>query len=460
MGIWESASNFFKGNKDVTNKFNESFFWGSNTTTINDDNDLKKYIDLAYNINPDVYSIISQMSNKAISIPYGVKEIEDKQAYTKLNKLLSSTKHSLNASQMIKAVKLEHKAIKQDEFDMPLEKPNINQTWDEFWKLSYTFLKLTGNVYWYKVAPEEGLNKGTPREIYVLPSHLVDIVLKENAKMLVEESPVDYYLLSEYNRFTKFNKESVVHISIDNPNFGFNGEHLYGQSPLRSAWKNIEASNKGLDLNVSTLKNGGVFGFVHAKGTPFNSEQAKGLKARIREMSNDTKELGRIAGVSAELGFTRLSLSTDELKPFEYLKFNQKAICNVLGWSDSLLNNDDGGKHDKQTEERKRVITDSIIPDTKVLSTAFTSEILKLFKGYEKTVFGWEYKEVPELQDDLSNLIDWITKAVDTGLLTRNEGRHAMRLEPSEDKNMDIYTVKDDIMTLQDAILPQDELEM
>lgn len=460
MGIWESASKFFGKNKEVRNKFNESFFWGSNTTTINDDNDLKKYVDLAYNINPDVYSVISQMTNKAISIPYGVKEVKDEISHNKLNKLLGATKHTLNATQSIKALKLEYKALNQEEIKMPLDKPNNYQTWDEFFKLSYTFLKLTGNVYWYKVASEDGLNKGVPREVYVLPSHLMEIVLKEDAKMLIEESPIDYYILKEFNRFTKFKKESVVHIAVNNPNFGFNGEHLYGQSPLRSAWKNIEASNKGLDLNVSTLKNGGVFGFVHSKGSPFSEPQAKGLRDRIREMSNDEKDLGRIAGVSTELGFTKLSLTTDELKPFEYLKFNQKTICNVLGWSDALLNNDNGGKYDKQTEERKRVITDTIIPDTKILSNAFTQEILSLFKGYEKTVFGWEYKEIPEMQDDLDSLINWIKNAVDTGLISRNEGRYAMRLEPSEDANMDLFTVKDDIMSLEDAILPQDELEI
>ena len=47
MAIWQSVSNYFNGDKKVQNKFNESFFWGSNGYTDNDDNDLKRYIDLA-----------------------------------------------------------------------------------------------------------------------------------------------------------------------------------------------------------------------------------------------------------------------------------------------------------------------------------------------------------------------------------------------------------------------------
>ena len=43
-------------------------------------------------------------------------------------------------------------------------------------------------------------------------------------------------------------------------------------------------------------------------------------------MDADPDKLGKIAGVSAEIGFTRLSLTTDELKLFEYLNFDQKQI--------------------------------------------------------------------------------------------------------------------------------------
>jgi HK97 family phage portal protein len=457
MAKW--IDNLFNRDKQITNKFNESFFWGTKYTT-NDDNDLKKYVDLAYNINPDVYSVVSQISNKLISVPYGIKEIEDKNAKNKLNKLLTSTKYSLNHVQRIKALKLELKAMSDDEFDMPLEKPNTQQSWDEFFKLSEIFLKLTGNVYWYITSPEDGMNKGVPSELYVLPSHLIEIVLKDEFNLLSKENPIDHYLLTEFNKYTEFKQESVVHISVDNPNFGFNGEHLYGQSPLRAAWKNIEASNKGLDLNVNTLKNGGVFGFIHSKGTALTQPQAKELKERLKEMNKNTEDLSRIAGISSELGFTRLSLSADELKPFEYLKYNQKQICNVLGWSDALLNNESSGKHDRQKEERKRVVTDTIIPDIKIFESAFNQQVLPRFRKYDKKCLQWDLKEVPELQADLVELTKWITPLVDKGIINRNTSLMLLGMAISDDPNMEIHTVNEDVMSLEDAILPSDDLQM
>lgn len=440
-----------------TNKYNEAFFFGTKYT-INDDADLKKYVDLAYNINPDVYSIVSQRANKLVSIPYGVKEIEDKKSAKQLSKLLTSTKHNLSYTQRLKALKLELKAYNDKEYEMPLEKPNNNQTWDEFWNLTEIFMALTGNVYWYLVAPENGMNAGTPIEMYVLPSHLMEIVLVDNANMLSNESPIAYYQLTEFQRFTKFEKENIVHISTNNPNFGFSGEHLYGQSPLRSAWKNIEASNKGLDLNINTLKNGGVFGFIHSKSTPLTQPQAKELKERLKEMNKNPEDLSRIAGVSAELGFTRLSLSADELKPFEYLKYNQKQLCNVLGWSDTFLNNDDGGKHDKQELEARRVVVNTTIPSINVYEEAFNTMVLPRFKGYDKKCFKWNTKEIPELQANLKELTEWTSKLVEIGEINRNESRIAKGLPPIEDPLMDMYTVKDDIMSLEDAINPVDKL--
>jgi HK97 family phage portal protein len=454
MGLFD---NLFGNRKQTLNKFNQAFFWGTKYTT-NDDTDLKKYVDLAYNINPDVYTIVSQKSNKLISIPYSLKKIEDKQSKRKLDNIYKSTKYNLNTVQRIKALKLELKAMSSDEFEMPLDKPNANMSWDMFWKLSEIFLDLTGNVYWYMISPEDGMNKGVPQEIYVLPSHLIEIVLKDNVNLLSSENPIDYYILTEFNSYVKFKKENVVHIAIENPNFGFNGEHLYGQSPLRAGWKNIEATNKGLDLNLNTLKNGGVFGFIHGKSVPLTQDQATELKGRLKEMNNSSEDLSRIAGISAELGFTRLSLSADELKPFEYLKYNQKQLCNVLGWSDALLNNDEGGKYDKQKEERKRVVTDAIIPNIKLFERAFNEDVLPRFRIKDKCL-EWNIKEIPELQEDLKELSEWIGANKDRGLMTANEGRLAMGMETVDNPLMDMFTVKDDIMSLEDAVIPKEGLD-
>jgi HK97 family phage portal protein len=348
---------------------------------------------------------------------------------------------------------LESKAYKESDYNMPLDAPNPMQTWNEFLELYKTLIKLTGNVYIYKLMPKEGVNAGTPIGLYLLPSHLMEIILKKNADMMGVESPIFGYKLIEGNIGMTFNADEITHIKYPNPNFDLNGSHLYGFSPIRAALKNIESSNLALDLNIKTMKNGGAFGLIHSKGqTPLTYEQATGLKDRLKEMDADPDKLGKIAGVSAEIGFTRLSLTTDELKLFEYLSFDQKQICNALIWSDKLLNNDSGAKYDNVKQFRKQVVIDNIIPDLELFTVAFNNDILPLFKNYKGTCLYFEYSELPEMQEDMTEMVAWVKPSIETGLISRNEGRVFMKLHKLDDESMNEITVNADILTLDQAL--------
>ena len=450
MGL---ISNIFKRNNKNTNKFNEAFFKFIGSGGSSYDLDAETYIDKGFNVNPIVYSVISQMATKTSSVPYCIKKIEDKGQKSKLNNLLKATKHSLTPQQEVKRLMLETKAYAESEYDMPLVVPNPMQTWNEFLELYKTLIKLTGNVYIYKLMPNEGANAGTPLAMYLLPSHLMEIILKKDANMMSTESPIFGYKLIEGNIGMTFLESEITHIKYPNPNFDLEGSHLYGFSPIRAVLKNIETSNLALDLNIKTMKNGGAFGLIHSKGQqPLTYEQATGLKDRLKEMDADPDKLGKIAGVSAEIGFTRLSLTTDELKLFEYLNFDQKQICNALGWSDKLLNNDSGAKYDNVKQFRKQVVIDNIIPDLELFAVAFNNDILPLFKNYKGTCLYFEYSELPEMQEDMAEMVSWVRPSIETGIISRNEGRVFMKLPLSNDKSMDEITVNADILTLEQAL--------
>ena len=442
----------FKTNTS-TNKFNQSFFkWmGGNGSSY--DVNATSYIEKGYNINPIVYSVISQMATKTSSVPYSIKKVESKDQKRKADRLVKATGYNLTPQQQVKQVLLETKAYSDDELEMPISKPNPLQTWAEWLELYKTLIRLTGNAYIYKLSVTEGANVGKILGVYLLPSHLMNIVLKQNADLMSLESPVGGYKLISGETGIKFTEDEVTHIKYANPNYDTDGSHLYGLSPLRAILKNIESSNTALDLNIKTMNNGGAFGFVHSKGqTPLTVPQAEGIKDRIKESFNDKDKLSQIMGVSAEIGFTRIGMTTDELKLFEYLNFDQKQICNALGWSDKLLNNDSGAKYDNVSEFRKQVVVDNIIPDLNLLTEAFDTDILPNFKGYENTCLKFEYSELPEMQQDLTEMIGWIKPAVETGLINRNEGRRFMKLPVSDNEQMNEITVNTDILTLEQAL--------
>lgn len=446
----------FKGDVTISlggnNKYNQAFykFLGGGSTRY--DNNATTYIEEGYNINPIVFSVVNQMAVKTASIPFFVKKVKDEGARKELQRLIDITKHNLTPQQHVKKINLENKAFDSDALDFPLESPNVLQTWTEFLLLYKTLLKLNGNVYIYMLSPENGINAGAPQQIYLLPSHQIEIVLKHNADMQGAESPISHYMLIEGDVGIKFEADKVIHIKYANPNFSQDGEHLYGQAPLRAALKNIESSNDSLNLNINTMKSGGTFGFIHGKGAPLTEEQARGVKDRLKSMHNSSDALSRIQGASGELGFTKIGLTMEELQSFDLLNFDQKQICNVLMWSDKLLNNDDGAKYDNVIEFRKQVVVDNIIPDLKLLSDAFNKHLLPRYKGFDKSETIFDVMDLPEMQQDIKTLVEWLKPSLDAGVITRNEYRTAIRYAKSEDKDMDVHTVSTDIISLEDAL--------
>lgn len=407
--------------------------------------------------NPDVRAIIDQQATKTASIPYHIEKIKDETKYHQLTQLRKATNYSFTPQQEFKSIILQSESYDENLLPMPLDRPNPLETWGELLRLFKIFLSLTGNAYYYKMQLSEGMDAGEPRQLYTLPSHMMQIVLKDKADFLDPyESPIDHYILVEGNQFIKFLPEEIIHIKLPNPNFDFNGSHLYGVGRLQSAFKNLESSNEASELNVKTMKNGGAFGFIHAADgqTPLTPEQATDLKSRLIEMDKSSARMAKIAGSSARIGFTRISLTTDELKPFDFLGWDRKVIANVLGWSDLFLNNDARGDYGGTISEmKKQVMMDNIIPDLRLWEQAINPEFIQKFKGYENAVLEFDYSEMPEMQDDMKTLVDWLTIALKDGVITRNEYRLCLKYPESKNIEMDVITVQGDVKTLENALL-------
>lgn len=420
-----SLLNVFGSEKKWLNMYNKSLFQFIGGQTARYDYNDKTYLEKGYGENPDVFAVINQMCDKTKAVPYAVKRVKDEQSLYKLSSLRNATNGNYSTKQLANKILLESKAYEDKEMPFPLEKPNPNQTWGDIRALFKLYFRTLGNSYIFMIWPEDGENKGRPRLVYVLPSHKVKILIKDGADLMNEDDPIEAYLIRDGDDLLRFPAEQVIHIKTPNPFFNMNGSHLYGLSPMKALLKNIESSNGALNNNVQTINNAGVFGFFSGKEIPLNQEQIDQLKLNLVEMDKNPGRLSKIGGTSVPIEFTRLSLNTSELQPFEFLKHDQKTICNVLGWSDALLNNDDGGKYDKQKEERKRVITDNIQPDLILFDQAMTDKFIRRFKGYENAVLEHDITELPEMQEDYKIMLEWMEKAY----YTPNEIRTATKAE-------------------------------
>lgn len=435
-------------NPNSNNRFNEAIYKliGGTTNTYN--TTLETLLVKGYGENPDVNAIVNQMASKTTIVPYYIKEIDDEDSLKKLKRFPVNP----NYQQKLSINKLKKKAYKTDsELPMPVERPNPIQTWNDILFLYKVYLKVCGNVYLYKMSPSEGMNKGVPLQLYILPSHWVQIVLKKGANSLSVESPIDYYILQQGQQLVKFEFDSIIHIKRSNPFFDFSGSQLYGYSELMAAIRNINSSNSFIDTNVKTSQNSGVYGFIHAGDgqSPLTPEQGQSLKDRLIEMDNDNERLSNIAGASAKLGFTRISLTTDELKPFDFLSNDRRTLANCLNWNVELLNEERDGNGfsvDSLIEARKRVIIDNIKPDLDLFASYFNPEFIQKFKGYENTEIEFDISELPEMQPDMETMSKWVNSVP----LTLNERREVFNYEEIDNEMMNEVYIPNNLVNLND----------
>lgn len=453
-----NIAEWFNGKPKTTNAYNQAFFQYVNGQKITFDYKRRSYLD-AYLNNPDINAIINQIADKSNEVPYYIKKVADQKSYRKRERLMLSTKGDLSIQQLAQKKLLEVKAFDDtEEIELKLKRPNPLHTWKELFALYRIFMETDGNAYFYTVKVEDGNNAGKIKQVYILPSNMVDIVLKENSDTIIDDNPIDFYMLSEGDQRIKFPQEEIIHIKYANPNYDMSGSHLYGLSPLRAALKNIMSSDSALEHNVKNMKNGGVFGFFYSDdvNTPLTAEQALSFKDKLIDMNNDPANLARIAGASFKMGFQRLSLNADELKVIENLNFDRKVFANLLGWSDILLNSGDSSTYNNIQQEKRRVLTGKVQAGLLLLQDAFNTRLVPFLEGCDAScVWEWDISEMPEMQEDMEKMIKWMKEAY----LTPNEIRQAVKYETLKIDGMDSVWVQSGLKRIDDVGITDEELE-
>ena len=431
--------------------FNSFFGWiGGGLTTY--PANMPTYVK-AYQENSDVYAIVNRIATKSSSIPFSIKEMKSRPKALEYNIQLK------NNLQRGPFGRLDQKNIGADAFEtgslpIPLDSPNPYQSWAEFFALSEIFLLLTGNLYWNVQRPSMGPNKGKPMQIYVLPSHYMQIVVANGYN---PETPgasiVTEYMFILGGRYNSFSAEDTYHMNFPGVEYDLQGQHLYGQSPLRAVLREIQGSNEGSLNNIKMMKSGGAIGIIHGENEPLDEDQAKQLKNRLIEMKNDTGVMGQIAGISQKIGFTRIALPTKDLMPMEYDFHFQKKIANALGFPTKLLNNDDAATYDNMALAYRELIINRIMPDFNMMAEVINTKILPQFgQRYVRGLWQWDYEKLAEMQEDIETLVKWGSDLLDRGVINRAEMRQLISFEESGDPNMDIPTTNLNVIPLSEAI--------
>jgi len=274
--------------------------------------------------------------------------------------------------------------------------PNPYQNADTFRRNLYLDMFMDGNCFIYF----DGAY------LYHLPA--------ENVKILPDKKTfVKGY---EYNQ-VKYKPEEIIHIS-DNST-----RSIYrGMSRLHSAKDSINLLYSMRDFQGNFFKNGAVPGLV------LKSPNTLSAKVKERLISSWSQKYSPKSGGRRPLildgGLEIDSVSNVDFRQLDFedsVKNLERTVLKVIGVPPILM---DGGNNANIRPNHRLMYQETVLP-----------LVRKLISGFER-YFGYDLaaalEELSPLQPELDEKAKYYSTLVNGGVLTPNEAREALRLEPIE----------------------------
>ena len=400
-------------NRAIYNWLGESILWNRET----DDT----YIKQGYQKNATVYSLINIITKAASTIPLNVYEKVNDGDYKRYKSLTSGT---LDSNALYKANLMRKRALVELEgtpLHEILEQPNATQSYASWITELIAYRKLTGNGYIYGIAPETGAMAGKFKEMYIMPSQIMEIISGGIMQ------PVKEYTI-EYNGTHRIPAELICHIKDFNPYVDGTGSHLYGQSPLQAGLRSLTTNNEAVTTGVKYLQNQTARGILMSEEGDINEVQAQQLKDKFRKQHQGSQNAGDMLITPKKLSWLNFGLSAADLSLIEQYNASVKDLCNIYSVPVQLLNNTDASTYNNMKEAKKALYQMAVIPELLKIQDELNRWLAPRFG--DKICVEYDFTAIPELQEETDKVVDQLSKA---WWITPNEKREVMNYGTDEE---------------------------
>ncbi len=434
-----------KGSQRTNDAFNKLVYRyiGDNLISSTESDD--SYINKGYRFNSTIYSIVNLLSKAAASIPFQIYEVKNNnelKRYKALSSRIYDNQTFLNTKLVQKRALVE---VDDTELHELLERPNPAQSYNSWIQEIVAFGALTGNRYIYGITPETGANQNKFKELYVLPSQVVEI---HSAGLM---KPVSHYSL-EYNGTHKIDADNVCHIKNFNPYYDGSGSHLYGMSPLKAGLRSMDMNNESLTTGVKYLQNQTARGMLVSDEGDITESQAKTLKDKFKNTYQGSNNAGDIIITPKKLSWVNFGLSASDLSLIEQYNASIKDLCNIYSVPSVLLNNTESSTYNNVKEAKKQLYQMSIIPELIKIREELNRWLVPTYGN--KLYIDFDFVSIPELQEETEKIVTQMTQS---WWLTPNEKRAAMNYgQDKENENMNEYYIPSSLLPLKGEIGTED----
>ena len=306
-----------------------------------------------------------------------------------------------------------------------LERPNPLQSGVEYFHSLISYLLISGNSYMIK-------DKETtaPTELYLLRPDRIHI--KTGTSMIPEayQYKLDNKVVNSYEVNPLTGYSQVKHIKLWNPLHDF-----LGLSPIVASAYNIDQHNLAGLHNVGLLKNGctpsAMLKFqptdeTGASATLTDDQRAMLLQDLETRFSSSTNA-GRPMLLEGDFDYVQMGLNPKDMDFLELMNMSAREIALCFGVPAQLVGIADQ-TYANVAEARLSLYEETIIPLLQRLESDLNEYLAPLYDG--DLSIKYDIDSIPAMAEKRKQIFANVSQGVQQGILTRNEARERLGLEP------------------------------
>ena len=317
------------------------------------------------------------------------------------------------------------KKVESHELLSLLERPNPLQSGVEFFHSAVSYLLISGNTYILK-----DKETGKPNELYLLRPDRVDI--KASSSMIPDKYcyKVDGKVINEYNVDSMTGESQIKHIKLWNPLDDF-----YGLSPIVAGAYNIDQHNLAGMHNVGLLKNGctpsAMLKFQPKDETGMSASLTDDQRAAILQdlefRFKGSNNSGRPMLLEGDFDYVQMGLNPKDMDFLELMNMSAREIALCFGVPAQLVGIADQ-TYANVSEARLSLYEETIIPLLERLESDLNEYLSHLYS--DNLTIRYDLDSIPAMAEKRKQIFANVTQGVQQGIITRNEARERLGLQP------------------------------
>ena len=315
-----------------------------------------------------------------------------------------------------------------------LRRPNPTQAGVEYFQAVYSYLLLSGNNY----AIRSDVS-GEVRELYLLRPDRVRVKPSKTATPEAYQYVIGGKVLKTYDADPVTGASEVKHMKLYNPL-----DDYYGLSPLMAAATDIDNHNAINTHNISLLRNGArpsgaiVFKPASDRGLPIQltDGQRQQLKDDLNVKYTGAANAGRPLLLEGDFDWREMGLSPKDMDFLQQRNMAAKDIALCFGVPSQLIGIPDAQTYANVQEARLALYEETIMPLARRVESDLNEWLSPMYG--EDIRIEYDFEAVPAMTERRRRVYENVTAAVREGIISRNEARERLGLEPI-DGGDDVY---------------------